>query len=141
MKKAKYGLRKTSTFKRDYKRMIKRGRDMRLIDTVIDLLALGEDRRKNIATMLWSETGKDTENVIFNRIGCLSTSVAMMFLSLNYLALGRIATFSTNNLLKMPIREDEHFFLQLYVIVDPRELRFTPVRRQHKTLRPRRQKS
>ncbi len=43
MKKAKYGLRKTSTFKRDYKRMIKRGRDMRLIDTVIDLLALGED--------------------------------------------------------------------------------------------------
>lgn len=141
MKKAKYGLRKTSTFKRDYKRMIKRGRDMRLIDTVIDLLALGEDLPEKYCDHALVGDWKATENVIFNRIGCLSTSVAMMFLSLNYLALGRIATFSTNNLLKMPIRKDEHFFLQLYVIVYPRELRFPPVRRQHKTLRPRRQKS
>ena len=42
MKKTKYGLRKTSSFKKDYKRMMKRGRDMRLIDEVIGMLVMGE---------------------------------------------------------------------------------------------------
>lgn len=42
MKSTKYIVKSTSQFKKDYKRAIKRGANVRLLQEVVDLLAMGE---------------------------------------------------------------------------------------------------
>lgn len=69
MKETKLTVKLTTTFKKDYKMAMKRGRKLELIDKVIRLLPWEKTFQMKIEIMIYMEIGKATENVIFSRIG------------------------------------------------------------------------
>ena len=59
-----------SAFKKDYKRIVKRGYDIRLLEEVISILANRNLCRKNLEIIVCWESIQDAENVILLRTGC-----------------------------------------------------------------------
>ena len=59
-----------SAFKKDYKRIVKRGYDIRLLEEVISILANQEPLPENLEIIVCWESIQDAENVILLRTGC-----------------------------------------------------------------------
>lgn len=57
-------------FKKDYKKVVKRGYDTKLMEEIIQKLARGEQLPEKIKIILSVEIISDVENVILHRIGC-----------------------------------------------------------------------
>ena len=60
----------TSTFKKDYRRAIKQGRDITRLDEVIALLASGRPLPENTVTISCPAIGTITVNAISSLTGC-----------------------------------------------------------------------
>ena len=59
-----------TAFKKDYKRIKKRGYNIRLLEEVIDKLANQKNWIRSIKTMLLSVSGQASENVTLHLTGC-----------------------------------------------------------------------
>ena len=59
-----------AAFKKDYKRIVKRGYDMRLLEKVIELLANQKPLPRRTGTTNFPGTMRDAASVTSPRIGC-----------------------------------------------------------------------
>ena len=72
---------RSTQFKKDLKKIIKQGKDLDLLQEIVDALQRQEPLLPKTVIIRSLVTGKFTENVIFLRIGCLSIKVKI---NLNY---------------------------------------------------------
>lgn len=70
MRSAKYTVKPTTQFKKDYKLAMKRGLAIRLLEDVIATLAMGLPLPEKTGIMPWQGTGPDTVSAMFCQIGC-----------------------------------------------------------------------
>lgn len=70
MRNAKYTVKFTTQFKKDYKLAMRRGLDIELLEDVIAALAMGIPLPEKTRIMLCLETGLDTVNAMCCRTGC-----------------------------------------------------------------------
>lgn len=66
----KYQLAISKSFKKDYKKIQKRGYDLSLLHEVVNKLLKGEPLPEKIKIMRLRGIGKDIESVTYNPIGC-----------------------------------------------------------------------
>ena len=69
----------TNQFKKDYKRAIRRKKDINLLDDIIRTLSRGEPLPEKIKTTPCPAIGQDIENVISSRTGCWSIVLKITF--------------------------------------------------------------
>ena len=65
----KYEIKNTTQFKKDYKLTKRRGLNLNLLKDIVTKLANGETLDPKHKDHPYQETGQDTENATFSRIG------------------------------------------------------------------------
>ena len=78
MRKTKYTVKPTTQFKKDYKRAMKRGLKIELLEKVVELLAMGEALPEKNRDHELSGTGLGIGNATSSRTGCLFTASRTM---------------------------------------------------------------
>lgn len=68
----------TNQFKKDYKKAIRRKKNIELLDDIIRILSRGEALPQKIKTMPCPATGQDIANVISSRTGYWSIILKMI---------------------------------------------------------------
>ena len=78
--KEKYIISYTTNFKKQYKKIIKQGKDKTKLETVLNILISGENYQKNIEIMhlLIINILIIVENITFNQIGYSYINIIMM---------------------------------------------------------------
>lgn len=78
MRKTKYTVKYTTGFKKDYKRAVRRGLKIELLEQIVALLAMGETLPEKTATTICPAIGWAIGNATSSRTGYLSTALRMM---------------------------------------------------------------
>lgn len=74
---SKYKVAASSRFKRDVKRLTRRGYNIEILKGIVLQLADGKTLPPKTKTTRLRESGQNTGNVMLRRIGCLSTKWIM----------------------------------------------------------------